>query len=51
MFEKTGTWSGVLEGTAVFALVASMLVVGMKFMSLPGKVNEPSSALRTSQVV
>jgi MFS transporter, OFA family, oxalate/formate antiporter len=48
LFEKTGTWSGVLEGTAVFALIASLLVIGMKFMALPTKIAEPAPPLQAS---
>jgi OFA family oxalate/formate antiporter-like MFS transporter len=37
LFEKTGTWSGALYGSAVFALVAAGIAVGLRTMPLPVK--------------
>lgn len=37
LFEKTGTWSGALVGSAAFALVAAFMAVGLRFMKAPEK--------------
>ena len=42
LFERTGTWSGVIEGAALLALLAALLILGVKSMPLPSKLSEAS---------
>ncbi len=48
LFEKTGTWSGVIEGAALLALIAAILILGLKAMTLPSKLTEAGATTRPS---
>jgi len=37
LFERFGTWTACFYGSAVLALLAAGLILGMKFMSAPAQ--------------
>jgi OFA family oxalate/formate antiporter-like MFS transporter len=42
LFEKTGSWSSIFYGCAALTLLSAVLVLVVKFMPLPVKMEEPN---------